>query len=327
MKHREEFDLEKFYNYSLDLFAVRKIDGTVVSVNPSFRRILGWSEEDLLGKNPFNLLHPEDLEGTIQEFNKLTSGAPMVSFQNRIMCSNGIYKFLSWTAFPDLQSDMIYITGRDITDLVESNLKNSQLATELKEANDKLLELASTDPLTKLKNRSAFHEELYYHILLAQKQEQTISLLMIDADHFKAFNDQFGHLEGDQVLVHLGNLLLRSTRKSDIVGRYGGEEFIIALPGASEKEAGTIAESIARTIRNFSWEKKNVTVSIGISTIQFHSNRGNENADLQRLLIEKADQALYQSKIMGRNRVTHHSSIDPKNLLSPHPDSDCSHTD
>ncbi|RHX83016.1 hypothetical protein DLM78_23510, partial [Leptospira stimsonii] len=69
-----------------------------------------------------------------------------------------------------------------------------------------------------------------------------------------------------------------------------------------------------RTIRNFSWEKKNVTVSIGISTIQFHSNRGNENTDFQRLLIEKADQALYHSKVNGRDQVTHHSNIDPEDL-------------
>ncbi|PJZ51988.1 sensor domain-containing diguanylate cyclase [Leptospira adleri] len=327
MNFKREYNLEKFVNNSLDLISIQRLDGTVIQVNPSFERILGWSEKDLLGRNPFHLLHPDDLDSTLKEIEKLNQGIPTLAFQNRYRCFDGSYKFFAWTCYPDLKEGLLYTSGRDITDLVESNRKISQLAAKLKETNDKLFEQASTDPLTKLKNRRAFQEELQYLIRLALKEETPISLLMVDADHFKAFNDQFGHLEGDQVLVHLGNLLLRSTRESDIVARYGGEEFIIALPGASEKEAATIAESIARTIRDFSCEKKNVTVSIGISTIQFHSNRWNENTDFQKLLIENADQALYQSKINGRNRVTHHSSIDPKNLLSPRLDSDCSHTE
>ncbi|RHX83072.1 sensor domain-containing diguanylate cyclase, partial [Leptospira stimsonii] len=270
MNFEQEYNLEKFVNNSLDLISIQRLDGTVIQVNPSFERILGWSEKDLLGSNPFHLLHPDDLDSTLKEIEKLNQGIPTLAFQNRFRCSDGSYKFFAWTCYPDLNEGLLYTSGRDITDLVESNRKISQLAAELKEANNRLFEQASTDPLTKLKNRRAFNEALQYLIHLTLKQESQISLMMIDADHFKAFNDQFGHPEGDQVLIQLASLLLEKVGRDDIVGRYGGEEFIIALPGASEKEAGTIAESIVRTIRNFSWEKKNVTVSIGISTIQFH---------------------------------------------------------
>ncbi|EMJ94189.1 PAS domain S-box protein [Leptospira alstonii serovar Pingchang str. 80-412] len=159
MKNDNKCDFEKFYKYSLDLFSIQKLDGTVISINPSFHRILGWSEEELLGRDPFHLLHPDDLE-SMQEFKQLDGGVPRSSVQNRYQCADGTYKHFSWTGFPDLEAGLVYITGRDITELVESNQKISQLASELKETNDKLYEQASTDPLTKLKNRRVFNEEL-----------------------------------------------------------------------------------------------------------------------------------------------------------------------
>ncbi|PJZ51989.1 sensor domain-containing diguanylate cyclase [Leptospira adleri] len=309
MTYKNEYNLEKFYNYSLDLFSIQRMDGTVISVNPAFEKILSWAAEDLLGKNPFDLLHPEDVEETMQEFSKLNTGVPKASIQNRLRCANGDYKYLSWTGFPDLEAGLVYITGRDITELIESNQKISQLAAELKEANDQLFEQASTDPLTKLKNRRAFNEELHYQIHLAQKQESQISLMMIDADHFKAYNDQFGHPEGDRVLILLADLLSKVVRENGIVARYGGEEFIVALPDTSVEAALSLAETMLKTIRNFSWDNKKITISIGISTFQFDSSSLKSKDYVQRL-IETADRALYQSKIKGRDRATHCLKVD-----------------
>ncbi|AOP34714.1 diguanylate cyclase [Leptospira tipperaryensis] len=315
MNFRKEYNLENFVRLSLDLISIQRLDGTVLQVNPSFERILGWTEQDLLGKNPFDLLHPEDLESTLKEISKLNQGVPTISFQNRYRCADGKYKYFEWSSFPDLKAGLLYTSGRDITELVESNRKISQLAAELKEANDRLFEQASTDPLTKIKNRRAFSEDLHYLIHLTQRQEGQISLMMIDADHFKEYNDQFGHPEGDQVLVQLAGLLLKTTRESDIVARYGGEEFIIALPNTSVEEAIPIAETLAKTIREYSWEKKGITISVGISTIQFHSSLIAEKMDFPKFLIENADKALYHSKVNGRNQVTHHSLIPPDSLL------------
>ncbi|RHX83014.1 sensor domain-containing diguanylate cyclase [Leptospira stimsonii] len=305
MSYKNEYNLEKFYNYSLDLFSIQRMDGTVISVNPAFERLLGWSAEDLLGKMPFDLLHPEDFDEAVKEFSKLDNGVPKASIQNRLRCANGNYRYIAWTGFPDLESGLVYITGRDITDLVESNQRISQLAAELKEANDRLFEQASTDPLTQLKNRRAFGAELQRILFFMQKQESQISLMMIDADHFKAFNDQFGHPEGDQVLIQLASLLLEKAGKEDIVGRFGGEEFIIALPNTSAESAIGIAETFLNAVREFPWEKRKITISIGISTFTFDSSSTFTNQDCALFLIEAADQALYHSKAKGRDKATH----------------------
>ncbi|RHX84633.1 sensor domain-containing diguanylate cyclase [Leptospira stimsonii] len=315
MNFEHEYNLEKFVNNSLDLISIQRLDGTVIQVNPSFERILGWSEKDLLGSNPFHLLHPDDLDSTLKEIEKLNQGIPTLAFQNRFRCSDGSYKFFAWTCYPDLNEGLLYTSGRDITDLVESNRKISQLAAELKEANNRLFEQASTDPLTKLKNRRAFNEALHYLIHLTLKQESQISLMMIDADHFKAFNDQFGHPEGDQVLIQLASLLLEKAGREDIVGRFGGEEFIVALPNTSAESALGIAETFLHAVREFPWEKRKITISIGISTFPFDSSSFGEKMDLQKLLIANADKALYHSKVNGRNRVTHYSFLDPKEIL------------
>ncbi|AKP25442.1 sensor domain-containing diguanylate cyclase [Leptospira interrogans] len=307
MEYKNEYNLEKFYNYSLDLFSIQRMDGTVISVNPSFERILGWKEEELLGKNPFHLLHPEDQETIVQEFQKLDGGIPRYSIKNRCRCADGTYKHFAWTGFPDIESGLVYITGRDITETIESNRKISQLATELKEANDKLFEQASTDSLTKLKNRRAFNEALNHLVHFSQKQKSPLSLLMIDADHFKDYNDTFGHLEGDKILIILADLLTKALRKGDVLARYGGEEFIVALPLTSEDETIDISERLLQTVREFNWEKRIITVSVGAATYDFNSNSKNINLEYSINLIEQADKALYCSKVNGRNRITHFS--------------------
>ncbi|EMJ93808.1 diguanylate cyclase (GGDEF) domain protein [Leptospira kirschneri] len=307
MKNFEkEYDLEKLVNNSLDLLSIQRLDGTVLQVNPAFERLLGWREEELVGRNPFHLLHPEDRESTFQEFKKLNQGLPVFAFQNRFLCSDGTYKYFSWTASPDLSAGLIYVTGRDISDLIESNRKISLLAAELKDANDKLFEQACTDPLTKLKNRRAFNEELNSLIQLSQKQLSPLSLLMIDVDFFKDYNDKFGHPAGDKVLTILASLLAKTLRKDDVTARYGGEEFIVALPNTSEKEAIEIAERLVKVIEESKWEKRSVTISVGITTSQINPSN---NADHSIGIIEEADRALYYSKVNGRNRVTHSSQI------------------
>ncbi|EMJ93771.1 diguanylate cyclase (GGDEF) domain protein [Leptospira kirschneri] len=308
MNFENEYDLEKLVNNSLDLLTIVDLSGNVLLVNPAFERTLGWKKEDLVGKDPFHLLHPEDKENTYREFEKLNQGLLTLTFQNRYICADGLYRYFSWTASPDLAAGLVYVTGRDITDVIESNRKISQLAVKLKETNDRLFEQASTDPLTKLKNRRMFNEELNNLIHVCNKESLPLSLLMIDADHFKDYNDKFGHIAGDKVLVELASLLTKTFRKKDVLARYGGEEFIAALPNTSEVEANQIAERLVQTVREFSWEKRSVTISVGITT----SNSKSINSEYSLNLIEQADKALYCSKVSGRDRITHFSWIQNK---------------
>ncbi|AVV50669.1 MULTISPECIES: sensor domain-containing diguanylate cyclase [Leptospira] len=319
MNFKKEYDLEKLVNNSIDLLSIVDLKGNVLLVNPAFERTLGWKEEELLGRDPFHLLHPEDREMTLQEFKKLNQGLPTLSHQNRYICADGNYKYFTWTASPDLNSGLIYVTGKDISEMIESNSKISQLAAELKDANDKLFEQASTDPLTKLKNRRAFNEDLNRLIHLAQSQGTSLSLLMIDVDFFKDYNDKFGHPAGDKVLIEIALLLTRTLRKCDILARYGGEEFIIALPNASQTDSVEITERLIQAIREFAWEKKSITISIGISTLTFPLGGSlpiEENVCLTNL-IESADRALYASKTEGRDRFTHFTEIHSPDRLNP----------
>ncbi|EMN18082.1 PAS domain S-box protein [Leptospira borgpetersenii str. Brem 328] len=106
MNFKEEYNLEKLVNNSIDLLSIVDLKGKVLLVNPAFERTLGWKEEELIGRNPFHLLHPEDREITFQEFEKLNQGLPTFSFQNRYICTDGNYKYFTWTASPDLRAGL-----------------------------------------------------------------------------------------------------------------------------------------------------------------------------------------------------------------------------
>jgi two-component system, cell cycle response regulator len=176
----------------------------------------------------------------------------------------------------------------------ELEIKQSQLL----ELNRMLGAMASTDGLTTLKNHQAFQEKLSEEVSRSLRFKTPLSVLLIDVDHFKQFNDTFGHLEGDKVLKRVSALLLQGSRTIDFVARYGGEEFAIVLPNTDAEGAMTVAERIRMMIEKESWEKRKVTVSIGISTLNSEFNSPTQ-------LISIADKALYHSKHKGRNLITH----------------------
>lgn len=162
--------------------------------------------------------------------------------------------------------------------------------------NDKLDYLAARDPLTNCYNRRLLMKTLD-NDFSELSGEQEYSLILVDIDHFKAVNDQYGHNIGDQVLCDVVQILQSSVRQTDMVARYGGEEFCILLPNTSIKKALQIASHIQHCINDSHIEDIKVTCSFGVTSTQFNAQSPNE-------LIAQADIALYQSKENGRNRVT-----------------------
>ncbi len=159
---------------------------------------------------------------------------------------------------------------------------------------------ATTDPLTGLTNRRALLTALDVEQSRSERHGYPMSLLMLDVDHFKSINDEHGHAMGDQVLVAFAGLLARHARKTDIVGRWGGEEFVMVLSGANEAGARLVGERIRRAVEEMAVlnEKKqrvSATVSIGIACLEIK--------DTLDGLIERADHAMYEAKASGRNRV------------------------
>ena len=158
--------------------------------------------------------------------------------------------------------------------------------------------LATTDVVTQLVNRRRFDQVLGAEFGFAVVRDTPLSMIMVDVDCFKSYNDTFGHAAGDVVLCVVAGQLRKSARVKDVVARYGGDEFAILLPGADTNVAQNCAERFHDAITSFAWPKRPVTASLGVAT------RTSAIAD-PASLVEEADRALYHSKRRRRRRVIH----------------------
>lgn len=156
---------------------------------------------------------------------------------------------------------------------------------------------AASDSLTGIPNRRTVTEFLQSRIAESRRASRPLALLLLDVDHFRLFNEEAGHDEGDEVLKGVAEILRRSIRAYDLAGRYGGEEFMVVLPGADENEAMQAAERIRRRIANLPTKASaDVTASIGVALFP-------ESAEEAEVLIKTADRALYRAKRQGRDQV------------------------
>jgi len=158
---------------------------------------------------------------------------------------------------------------------------------------------ASTDPLTGSGNRKALDEALDHEINLAQRNDTPLSVVIFDFDHFKKINDNYGHQCGDQVLKDMAQEVKQVIRKTDLLFRYGGEEFVVLLHKTSLDKAASVAEKIrehiAKSVIKYNQKDINVSVSMGAATLK--------DGDAITTLLDRADNALYRAKDLGRNRV------------------------
>ena len=170
-----------------------------------------------------------------------------------------------------------------------------------------LAELATTDALTGLRNRRKFDQQLADEWRRAERSGVALALLMIDADHFKAYNDRFGHQAGDQALCAVAAGIIRASRRvGDCAARYGGEEFALLLPGLSLLESLQIAETIRKEIGRWNGGCAQLSVSIGVASM---TPGGGTSAEA---LVEAADRALYEAKTNGRNQ----SRVAPRHTIA-----------
>ncbi len=195
------------------------------------------------------------------------------------------------------------VTFGDITQLEEKNLALKELVEQLRVSNEEIqsksneLEfLANRDPLTLCFNRRALDRNLKNHFNQARAGEGPLACMMVDIDHFKSVNDRFGHATGDQVIKAVADVLKTCTRDSDLVGRYGGEEFCVVLPGVEAAKASEIAERMRSAISKKEISGVRVTASLGVSAMAANCANAEE-------LVNQADKALYIAKESGRDRV------------------------
>jgi diguanylate cyclase (GGDEF)-like protein len=183
----------------------------------------------------------------------------------------------------------------------QKELESVQL--QLKALNQELAQQSTTDTLTGLKNRREFDRALVEETARVTRNGTVLGLLIVDVDHFKPYNDEFGHVAGDEALAQVGAILLKNARTNDVAVRYGGEEFAVLLPDTDQGSAMVVAERIRAAIAGAQWKLRAVTVSIGVAVTT--------RADDTPSLVERADQALYEAKRQGRNCVIHLGSAAP----------------
>jgi len=180
-------------------------------------------------------------------------------------------------------------------------LKERKLTNERIRMMEKLQKLAITDGLTRLYNSRSFYSQLELEIDRIKRYQHPLTLLLLDIDHFKDYNDKYGHLEGDKVLVRFSQIIRSCLRTNDSAYRYGGEEFTVILPETAGEEAHTVAQRIRAALEAEPFSPKDgevVTVTISIGVTEYSPK------EELSTFIQRADQAMYHSKRSGRNKVS-----------------------
>lgn len=281
--------------HATDVVVIYGESMTLKYVSPSVRSLFGWEQHDLTGRSLFYLVHDEDAERVVDGcWSAMHDGDSAKSLQFRLRLAGGSHRWveLRRQCIPVSEEDQKFAIGT-ITDVQEQH-----------DLVDSLRALASTDELTGLMSRVAILEALRTTVGLSASSGRPMGLLLVDLDNLKRVNDSYGHLGGDAVLRGLGRALVRALRRFDMVGRYGGDEFVVVLPGCGAGDIRRVAGGVLEAVSNqrvavLGKEGEvslQVTASIG-GTVLAGPVEPNE-------LILQADNALYVSKRSGRNRVT-----------------------
>jgi diguanylate cyclase (GGDEF)-like protein/PAS domain S-box-containing protein len=280
-------------------------DGKFSYSNARFDEIFGYSTDEIRGLGPLDITAGDDRPLVAESIRKRLAGeVERVDYVFRGLRKNGAVIDV------EIHGSAMEIGGkRTLISLVMDVTERTRAEREVQALQEKLREQSTRDALTGLYNRRYLEETLGRELILAQRNGDPVSVIMGDLDHFKAVNDRYGHLGGDEVLRAFGALLKRHARGSDIYCRYGGEEFLLVLPGMAEKHAVARAEqlrsAIAATPVGFGASAIAVTASFGVATFP----RDGQSCDG---LIAAADSALYAAKAAGRNRVNIHSASSVK---------------
>ncbi|WP_026300916.1 sensor domain-containing diguanylate cyclase [Thioalkalivibrio sp. ALE23] len=297
----------KAINDAVIITDARRRDNPIIWVNDTFEKLFGYPREEVLGRNCRFLQNDEsEQEGVREVRGALRREEPVQTLVRNYRCDGEpLWIQLSLAPVCDAHKRVTHYVGvqRDLTELkrAEEELERrvAERTAALQEANQRLERIASTDPLTGIANRWYFLEVAERELRRRAANDSSVSLLMLDLDHFKRVNDTWGHPVGDRVLHGLADTLRDSLRPLDLSGRFGGEEFLVLLPGVDAEEACEIAERLRRAVAAMAIEHEGetirVTVSIGVAI-----SDGERDIDG---LICKADNALYRAKSEGRDRV------------------------
>lgn len=300
--------------------------GRILLVNASFERKLGQPRQALVGNYlsalKWQLIDPGDESAdSVHPWQQLLDtgespgpGQLVLRTPTNERLTFGVN--CSPIKVPDGTVRGVIVTFDDLTQLEQKNgeleraLERLEITQrEITRQNRELHVLATRDPLTGVLNRRSLFEATKTLLDEAENDGETLSVIMVDIDHFKSINDRFGHATGDKVIKLLADILSQNVRTEDLVGRYGGEEFCVVLPGADEQQAAAVAEQMREIVHDGKSAKftsaMRISASFGVA-----SNVG--GGFTPSGLIDLADKALYEAKESGRNRVKRWSLVEQK---------------
>ena len=290
--------LNTIFDSIRDPFMILDSDYKIIKANQAYSDLKNIDLDDLFDERCYAVTRQRDSVCKDCIVAKTFQSGDPAAKEKKVVTHSGLQEWLEIYTYPILNNEGVvthvieYV--RNITDRKRAEEESQRFIKELET-------LSSEDSLTGLQNRRMIFERIRHEIERVRRYNAELSLIFCDLDYFKEINDTYGHKAGDEVLRTIADILRRSVRTSDVIGRYGGDEFLLVLPQTALKGAQELAERIRVAVQDMAFEMPggksvNTTMSIGVA---FYD--GNEN-DVDALL-NRIDTALYVSKRSGKNRV------------------------
>jgi diguanylate cyclase (GGDEF)-like protein/PAS domain S-box-containing protein len=305
---REKERFHALLDASETLCWIADADGHVTGDLPGWRKFTGLTLSQIRGNGWWHAVHPDDRRGAKTAWRQAVRQGVPFACEIRVCNAEGEYSYFLARALPVRDKDGAICEWLGICfDITAQKQRDQERAEVQQRTYDLLRSQAVRDPLTGLFNRHYLQETMPRECRQALRRRTPFCVAMLDIDNFKLFNDHHGHQAGDKILKELGKLLLTTVRTSDIVCRYGGEEFLLVLLDAELALALTSLERICEEVKRRQvvyrgYTLPNITLSAGIAQFPVH---GTSTTDLLRA----ADHALYAAKAGGRDRIVISSSI------------------
>jgi diguanylate cyclase (GGDEF)-like protein/PAS domain S-box-containing protein len=281
-RERADTRARHFFDLSQDMLCTMDPQGRCIEVNGSWRRNLGYRPVEMRGRRLLELTHPEDHAHATEEALRVFSGGVSENLETRVRAKDGSWHWLRTSSVFEPEEELVYARSTDITRQKALEAEREALIAENEN-------LARSDALTGLPHRRALDDQLPREMARALRAGSGLCLAIIDIDHFKAYNDTYGHLAGDRVLRECARAWDGELRGEDTILRFGGEEFLVVLPDCGTDDAIEILERLRGATPD------GQTCSAGLALW-----RPGETVDD---LVGRADTALYEAKESGRDRL------------------------
>ncbi|MDX6626001.1 MAG: hypothetical protein QOE56_990 [Solirubrobacterales bacterium] len=281
-RERADARARRFFDLSQDMLCTLDTSGRCVEANDAWEWTLGYGPEEMRGKRLLDMTHPDDRERATEEALRVFGGHESTGLETRVRAKDGSWHWIHSRSALAADEGLIYARSTDVTDTKVLEAEREELLVEVASQ-------ARSDALTGLPNRRALDDMLPREMARARRAESPLCLAIIDLDHFKAFNDSHGHLAGDAFLRECAIAWDSELRGEDMLVRFGGEEFLVVLPGCEIE----VAEEIVERLRLATPRQRTCSAGLAVWDLTEPSES----------LIKRADTALYEAKSDGRDRL------------------------